>query len=166
MRSARLLALIFSIFMQLNMIASFWLTDSTLFQPLAPVQVSAPTIIKTEGEIEKVRPSDNFETISKSDWLRVDSTKQQVSSSLRRFLHTRHGALAGWPGQTVSRCAGQSNRMLAQVDLLLYWGTTYASLGVSFRFCVPAQQSADVMVSASSYLWIWDKQIQRLAGLA
>lgn len=161
MQLTRLPALIFCILVQLNVIASFWLTDSTLFQPLAPVQVSAPPIIKTENEPEKARPSDSFETISKNDWLRVDPTKQQVSSSPLCSLHMLFGQSE--LRQTVSRCAKQSNRncnLLAQVDLLLFWGTTYARLGVSFRFSVSAQRLVNVMVSARcSYLWIWAKQI-------
>lgn len=69
---------------QLNSIAGFWLTDNTLFQPLAsPVQLSGPPIVKQEGEtVAGVRSTgDNVEVYSKNDWLRVDPQKNPAQVS-------------------------------------------------------------------------------------
>lgn len=87
MQSSSLLNIItVIIFIHLNSVSTFWLTDTTLFEAKTPIQVSAPPIvIKTaEGESERAfaRPiDDGGEVLFKNDWLRVEPTKevQQVS---------------------------------------------------------------------------------------
>lgn len=70
------LIFIVCIFSWLSLIESFWLTDSTLFQPATSVQVGA---LDNESGRILAKPSDNAEVFSKTDWLRLEPPKQQVS---------------------------------------------------------------------------------------
>lgn len=57
---------------QLNCVASFWLTDSTLFEPPS-IQQNSPPIIKAKDEPGGASTPDS---VSKNDWLRVEPAKQ------------------------------------------------------------------------------------------